>query len=82
MRNLHKINNFTDTNEVPYAVHRVRADDLHVNGSNTPLTPGSKLEYEMPDMYGRPWSKIWAESFEQNMSGPADTSEDMFNFEN
>ena len=36
----------------------------------------------MPDMYGRPWAKIWKESFEQNMSGPADTSEDIFNFEN
>ena len=53
-----------------------------INGSNTPLTPGTKLEYEMPDMYGRPWAKIWAESFEQGMTPPEDNSEDIFNFEN
>ena len=28
-----------------------------VNGKNTPLTPGAKIEYEMPDMYGRPWAQ-------------------------
>jgi len=48
---------------------------------NTPLTPGSKIEYEMPDMYGRPWAKVWEEHFEQGMTKP-EVSEDLFNFEN
>ncbi len=82
VRNFHKINNFTDTNQVPYQFIECVQTIFNVNGANAPLTPGSKIEYEMPDMYGRPWAKIWAENFEQGMSGPADTSEDIFNFEN
>ena len=35
----------------------------------------------MPDMYGRPWAKVWEEHFEQGMTKPEDT-EDLFNFEN
>jgi hypothetical protein len=82
VRNLNKINNFTDTNQVPYPFIECVQTIFNVNGANAPLTPGSKIEYEMPDMYGRPWAKIWAESFEQNMTRPEDTSEELFNFEN
>jgi general stress protein 26 len=34
----------------------------------------------MPDMYGRPWAKIWEQYFEQGMSKP-DATEDLFNFD-
>ena len=40
---------------------------FNVDGHNSPLTPGTKVEYEMPDMYNRPWAKIWEENFEQGM---------------
>jgi hypothetical protein len=81
VRNLHKINEFTDDNQVPYAFIECVQTIFSVNGVNTPLTPGSKVEYEMPDMYGRPWAKVWSEQFEQGMTKPEE-SEDLFNFEN
>jgi hypothetical protein len=33
----------------------------------------------MPDMYGRPWAKVWEEQFEQGMTKP-DVAEDLFDF--
>jgi len=33
-------------------------------------------------MYGRPWAKIWSENFEQGMTKPEDTSEELFDFSN
>jgi hypothetical protein len=80
VRNLHKTNNFADTNEVPYAFIECVQTIFNVEGKNAPLTPGTKLEYEMPDMYGRPWAKIWSENFEQGMTKPEDTSEEIFDF--
>ncbi|MDR2215830.1 MAG: hypothetical protein LBE59_08310 [Nevskiaceae bacterium] len=80
VRNFHKINDFKDNNEVPYAFIECVQTLFNVEGRNTPLTPGAKIEYEMPDMYGRPWAKIWSENFEQNMTKPEDTSEDIFDF--
>jgi len=34
------------------------------------VRPGDVLEYEVPDMYGRPWAGIWEEHFEQHMERP------------
>jgi hypothetical protein len=80
VRNLHKINNFTDPDETPYPFIECVQTIFSVDGVNTPLTPGSVIEYEMPDMYGRPWAAIWERYFEQGMSKP-DATEDLFNFE-
>ena len=82
VRNLHKINAFTDVDEQPYTFIECVQTIFSVDGHNAPLTPGAKIEYEMPDMYGRPWAKIWSESFEQGMTKPEDTSEDLFDFSN
>jgi hypothetical protein len=51
-----------------------------VEGHNAPVTPGTVIELEVPDMYGRPWDQIWRKYFEQGMSGPAE-EESLFNFE-
>jgi hypothetical protein len=80
VRNLHKINKFTDDNQVPYAFIECVQTIFNIDGVNTPLTPGTKVEYEMPDMYGRPWAKVWIENFEQGMTRPEETSEDLFDF--
>jgi hypothetical protein len=48
-----------------------------VNGKATPLSPGATFEYEVLDMFGRPWSKLW-ERHETNMEKPA--NEDLFDF--
>jgi hypothetical protein len=34
------------------------------------VTPGSVIEYEVPDMYGRPWAQIWRKYWEQDMRPP------------
>jgi hypothetical protein len=50
-----------------------------VNGKATPLSPGATFEYEVLDMFGRPWAKLW-ERHEQNMEKPV--NEDLFDFSN
>jgi len=49
-----------------------------VNGTMTPVAPGTTIELKIPDMYGRPWAQIWETYFEQGMQKPAD--EDIFSF--
>ena len=82
VRNLMKQNDYSDADETPYQFIECVQTIFSVNGINTPLTPGSKLEYEMPDMYGRPWAKVWEENFEKGMSRPSDVNEDLFKFDN
>jgi hypothetical protein len=80
VRNLHKINAFTDVDEQPYTFIECVQTIFSVDGHNAPLTPGAKIEYEMPDMYGRPWATIWERYFEQGMTKP-DATEDLFKFD-
>jgi len=49
-----------------------------VKGHSTPLTPGAKFEYEVPDMFGRPWAQLWEQYFEEGMKRPEQT--DIFDF--
>jgi hypothetical protein len=51
-----------------------------VEGKATPVTPGTVIEYKIPDMYGRPWAQIWEEYFEKGMQKPPPEN-DIFNFE-
>ena len=80
VRNLHKINEFSDADQTPYTFIECVQTIFSVDGVNSPLTPGAVVEYEMPDMYGRPWATLWERYFEQGMSKP-DTTEDIFSFE-
>jgi hypothetical protein len=43
------------------------------------INPGTVIEYEVPDMYARPWDHIWKQYFEQDMQPPEDV--DIFSFE-
>jgi hypothetical protein len=49
-------------------------------GKATPVAPGTVIEYEVPDMYGRPWARIWEQYWERGMEGP-EPAHDIFNFE-
>ena len=80
VRNFNKVNNYTDADETPYPFIECVQTIFSVDGKNAPLTPGNKIEYEMPDMYGRPWAKIWEQYFEQGMTKP-DATEDLFDFD-
>ena len=41
-----------------------------VDGFATQVAPGQVIEYRVPDMFDRPWAKIWEEHFEQEMERP------------
>jgi hypothetical protein len=49
-----------------------------IKGKATPVTPGEKFTFEVPDMYGRPWAHIWEEYFEDGMQKPQ--QKDIFDF--
>jgi hypothetical protein len=49
-----------------------------VKGTATPLTPGRVIEFEVPDIYGRPWAQMWEKYWEQGMKRPE--QEDVFDF--
>ena len=50
-----------------------------VDGRATPASPGDVLEYEVPDMYGRPWGQIWEKYHESGMEKPE--GDDIFSFD-
>ncbi len=41
-----------------------------VSGVTTPMSPGQLVEYRVPDIFGRPWAKIWEEYHEAGMQRP------------
>jgi hypothetical protein len=49
-----------------------------IDGTATPVSPGQVIEYEVPDMLGRPWAQIWEKYWEEGMEKPEE--EDIFSF--
>ena len=45
-----------------------------MNGKATPLSPGATFKYEVLDMFGRPWAKIWERYNERGMEKPVDNT--------
>jgi hypothetical protein len=41
-----------------------------VDGKATPIPPGTTIQYTVPDVYNRPWAKIWEQYFERGMEHP------------
>lgn len=79
VRNYVKIGNFDgEPDPFDYAYVQCIQAIFPVDGVATPVSPGQVIEYEIPDMYGRPWSHIWEEYFEQDMQRPEE--EDIFSF--
>jgi len=77
VRNLDKISGFDEGD--PYQFIDCVPGMYPIDGRATPVTPGSVIEYKVPDMHGRPWAVIWKEHHEQGMERPAD--DDIFSFE-
>ncbi|WP_428096381.1 hypothetical protein [Candidatus Rariloculus sp.] len=44
-----------------------------VEGFATQVAPDQVIEYRVPDMFDRPWARIWEENFEQDMVRPDDS---------
>jgi hypothetical protein len=77
VRTLVKLHDF-DEGE-PYAFVECVQTIFPFQGTSTPVSPGAVIEYEVPDMYGRPWAQIWRKYWEQGMTVPG--QDDIFKFE-
>ena len=62
----------------PYVFIECTQTIFPVDGRATPVSPGQVIDYQVPDMYGRPWAQIWEQNFEQGMEKPEE--EDIFSF--
>ena len=76
IRNYVKLSDFDEGD--PYVFKECIQTIFPVNGKATPVSPGTAIEYKVPDMYGRPWAAIWEEYLEKGMQKPQ--SKDIFNF--
>ena len=76
VRNYVKINNLNEGD--PYVYIECVPTIYPVNGQSTPESPGNVIQYEIPDMYGRPWAHYWEKYWEKDMQKPQ--GEDIFTF--
>ena len=77
VRNLDRISGFEEGDA--YTFIECIPSIYPVNGLATPVSPGTVIQYKVPDMYGRPWAGIWEEYHEQGMQRPEE--EDIFRFD-
>ena len=77
VRQLRKINEINAG--TPYVFIDCNQTIFPIKGFPNSKSPGDVIEYEVPDMSGRPWAHIWEKYHEQGMDKP--DAEDIFNFE-
>ena len=77
IRNYVKLSDFDEGD--PYVFIECTQTIFPIDGAGTPVSPGAVIEYQVPDMYGRPWAPIWEQYFEQGMERPEE--EDIFSFD-
>jgi hypothetical protein len=77
VRNLVRVGDFEDLD--PYEFIECIPTIYPLEGRATPVSPGTVIEYEIPDMYGRPWARYWEEFHEQGMQ--RDDDDDIFQFQ-
>ncbi len=77
IRNIVKISDFDQGDPQPY-IECVQTI-YPLKGTPTPVPPGTVVELEVPDMYGRPWAQIWEKYWEAGMEQPQEG--DVFSFE-
>jgi hypothetical protein len=76
VRNYLKTSGFDEGD--PYVFVECLQTIYPVDGTATPVSPGTVIDYEVLDMYGRPWAYLWEKYFEQDMEKPEE--EDIFSF--
>jgi hypothetical protein len=77
VRNFVKISDFSEGD--PYVFIDCVQTIYPIKGTATPVSPGTEIPFEVPDIYGRPWAQIWEKYWEQGMDKP--DTEDIFNFD-
>lgn len=80
VRNLNKINSYQDEGAVPYVFIECMQTIYPVDGHGVTVTHGNSIDFDVPDMYGRPWAEIWEKNFEQDMEKDEE-EEDIFSFD-
>jgi len=76
IRHLEKASGFEEGD--PYTFIECVPSIFPINGVATRAAPGKVIQYEVPDMYGRPWAKLWEEHHEKGMKRPQ--GKDVFDF--
>jgi len=77
VRNYTRLGGFEEGD--PYVYIRCNPTIMPVKGHATPVSPGQVIEYEVPDMFGRPWAQMWEKYSEEGMERPKEA--DIFNFQ-
>jgi hypothetical protein len=54
----------------PYVYIECLQYNYPIDGFTTPIPPGTTIEYTVPDIYGRPWARIWERYHEAGMERP------------
>ena len=54
----------------PFIYARCMQTIFPVGGRPQPVSPGTTIQYTVPDIYGRPWAEIWEQYFEKGMKRP------------
>jgi hypothetical protein len=62
----------------PYIFVECNQTIYEVDGIATPLTPGTEINFVVPDMFGRPWAQTWERYHEEGMQRPE--GEGLFGF--
>jgi len=76
IRNITRLSGFEEGDPQPF-IECVQSI-FPISGAGTPVSPGTVIEYEVPDMYGRPWAELWEQYREEGMQKPE--SDDIFSF--
>jgi len=64
----------------PFAIMECIPQTYPVEGHATPMVPGQTFEYQVPDIFGRPWAQIWEQYHEDGMQRPEE-NEGLFGFD-
>jgi hypothetical protein len=54
----------------PFIYARCMQTIFPIDGRPQPVSPGTTIQYTVPDIYGRPWADIWEQYLEKGMSRP------------
>ncbi len=77
IRNIKKLSDF-DEGEPQTYIECVQSI-FPIEGVSTVVSPGDVIQYEIPDIYGRPWARNWEKYSEQGMERK--NEDDIFSFE-
>jgi len=76
VRNLIKASDFDQGD--PFVYTQCLQTIYPIKGVATPVAPPKIIDYEVLDMYNRPWAQIWEKYWEKGMQRPE--HEDIFTF--